>query len=533
MNTTSLTEAYVRGDTRAKFLEWSTGQLLERAVREAGDRPALIVPPTVDGKPEQRWTYRELEADARRAASALLGRFAPGDRVATWAAGSADFIILQLGAALAGVVLVTLNPANRAAELQYMLNQSQARGLFLDRIFRQMDNVAVLNSVRSNLPQLETVIYLDEWHAFVGGAALRELPPVAHDAPALILFTSGSTGKPKAAVLSHAGVVNASALTAEHLSMRLGDMWLSVLPMFHIGGSGTMTLGCLSTMGTQVFLAEFNVDAMLDALARYRVNMTMAVPTMLIGMLQSPKLASTDLSALQLIVAGGTAVAPDLVRRVKQAMGAEVATLMGQTEASGAMFSTRRGDSEDRVTSSVGCPLGLTEAKIVSTADGRTQPIGEIGEMCIRSRRVMREYFGMPEKTRETLDADGWLHTGDLGYMRPDGYLQVTGRLKEMIIRGGENIYPREIEDVLLEHADVAQAAVFGVPDEKWGEQVAAAVIARPGRTPDFEALTRFLQERIARHKVPKHWRLVDSLPLNASGKVQKFVLQEQFGREA
>ncbi|MET0985224.1 MAG: AMP-binding protein [Steroidobacteraceae bacterium] len=534
MNTgTTLKEAYVRGDPSAQFLEWSTGQLLHRAVQQAGDRAALIVPATADGKRERRWTYRELQSDSQRVAYALLKDFAPGDRVATWAAGSANFVMLQLGAALAGVVLVTLNPANRAAELQYMLNQSQARGLFLDRTFRQMDNVTVLNSVRSSVPLLETVIYMDEWEGFLAQANTRELPAVRHDESALILFTSGSTGKPKAAVLSHEGMVNASALTARQLSMRPGDVWLNVLPMFHIGGTGTMTLGCLSTMGTQVLLAEFNVDTMLDALARYRVNMTMAVPTMLIGMLQSPKLPSTDLSALQLIVAGGTAVAPDLVRRVKQAMGAEVATLMGQTEASGAMFSTRRGDSEDQVTLSVGCPLPLTEAKIVATSDGRTQPIGEIGEMCIRSRRVMREYFGMPEKTRETLDADGWLHTGDLGYMRPDGYLQVTGRLKEMIIRGGENIYPREIEDVLIEHADVAQVAVFGVPDEKWGEQVAAAVIPRPGKTLDFDALTRFLQERIARHKVPKLWRVVDGFPLNASGKIQKFVLQEQFGREA
>jgi fatty-acyl-CoA synthase len=291
-------------------------------------------------------------------------------------------------------------------------------------------------------------------------------------------------------------------------------------------------MGCIAVAGTQVLLPQFDADAMLDALERYRVGMTMAVPTMLTRILESPRLASTDLSALELIVAGGSAVAPQLVRRVKQEMGVEVATLMGQTEASGAMFATRRGDAEDRVTQSVGAPLALSEAKIASTSGGGTLAIGETGEICIRSRCIMREYFDMPEKTRETLDTEGWLHTGDLGYMRPDGYVQVTGRLKDMIIRGGENIYPREIEDLLIEHPDIAQAAVFGVADEKWGEQVAAAVIPRPGRTPDPDHLILFLQERIARHKVPKLWRVVDNFPLNASGKIQKFVLQEQFQSE-
>lgn len=527
--------AYVRNEHAAAFREWSSGRLLHEAVEANPERVALIVPATADGRPERRWTYRELFVEAQTTAHALLTRFAPRDRVATWAGGSAEVLILQLGAALSGITLVTLNPANRASELLYMLTQSRARGLFHARSFRGLDNEAVLEGLRPQLPLLETVVAMEDWSAFVAAGAVSSapLPEVAADSPALILFTSGSTGKPKAAVLNHAGIVNNAALTGQQLGATPQGVWLNVLPMFHVGGSVTMTLGVIANGGTQVLMTEFSVEGFLDALARYKVSLTMAVPTMLVAMLASPKLPQTDLSALEMIVVGGSAVAPDLVRRVREQMGAEVAALMGQTEAGGAMFCTRRGDDLDKVTLSVGFPLPLSEARIVRTNDGATAARGEIGEMCVRTCLRMTEYFGAPEKTRETIDAEGWLHTGDLGYMRPDGYLQITGRLKEMIIRGGENIYPREIEDVLVEHADVAQAAVYGVPDEKWGEQVAAAIIPRAGRTPDFEALTAFLNTRIARHKTPKFWRLVEAFPLNASGKIQKFVLQEQFASES
>lgn len=520
--------AIAKGETAAPFRRQSVGDLLAEIVARTPDRAALIVPARADAV-EQRWTYAELQTEAERVAAALLQRFSPGDRIATWAGGCAEVILLQLGAALAGMVLVTINPANRAVELEYTLNKSRARGLVLDRVYRGMDNAAVLDGLRERLPALETVVYLDQWAEFVATGRPTALPGAAPDDLALILFTSGSSGKPKAAMLRHDGIVNGAALTANHLSVPDGAVWLNVLPMFHVGGSVTMTLGCMSVGGTQVLLPQFSAEAMLAAIAHHGVYLTMAVPTMLVGLLESPVLASTDLSSLQLIVAGGSAVAPDLVRRVKADMGAEVASLMGQTEASGAMFSTRRGDDEDRVTLSVGAPIALTEVKIVDAVDGRVLEIGEAGEICIRSPCTMMGYFEMPEKTAETL-RDGWLHTGDVGRMRPDGYIQVTGRMSDMIIRGGENIYPREIEDVLVEHPCVAQAAVFGVPDERWGEQVAAAIVCRPGQVADTKEITAWLQVRIARHRVPKIWRgALQTLPINASGKVQKFVLQAEF----
>jgi fatty-acyl-CoA synthase len=524
--------AYFKAETDSAYLDWPVGRLLAERARQIPERIALVVPAGPDGLPERRWTYRELEATAHKVAQALLARFAPGDHVATWAGASPEILLLQFGAALAGIILVTVNPANRAGELQYLLELGQARGLFLDRVYRNLDNVEALASINATLPQLETIIYIDEWEGFLAQGRPVVLPEVAPEAPALVLFTSGSTGKPKAAVLSHAGILNNAALTAQRLGVPPGTVWLNTLPMFHIGGAGTLTLGCLANAGTQVMLPAFSPEAMLDTLERYKVGIAMAVPTMLLGLLDHPAFPATDLSHLEVIVVGGTPVPPALLHRVKASIKADISTLMGQTEAGGAMFTTRRGDAEELVTGSVGPPIALSEVKVIAPADGRTLVRGEIGEICIRARSVMLGYFGAPEKTRETLDKDGWLHTGDLGLMLGNGYIQVTGRLKEMIIRGGENIYPREVEDVLAEHPAISQAAVFGIPDEKWGEQVAAAVILRANETVEFPALQDYLKARIASHKIPKIWRAVKSFPLNTSGKIQKFLLQEQIAAE-
>jgi len=525
----SLQTSHVIAETDADFLSWSIGDLLRDASRQRPELAALIVPADAQGRAEQRWTYRELLAEGERTAAALLRHFAVGDRIATWAGASSDLMMLHLGAALAGMVLVTLNPACRGEELKYLLEQSEARGIFLSRAFRKMDNVAVLEAVRPALPQLKSVFYLDEWQTFVASAgdAPPPLPTVQPESPALIIFTSGTTGKPKGAVLSHAGVVNNARFTQERIGMAEGSAWLSVMPMFHVGGSVTMTLGCIAGLGTQVLLPEFSPEAMLDALQRYRVNMTMAVPTMILAVTQSEQFDKTDLSRLEVLITGGTVVVPELIRLVRERFRCEPMVVFGQTEAGGAMCLSRRGDSMELLTQSVGALLPLSEAKIAGP-DGAALPIGQVGEICVKTRSRMLEYFRMPEKTREAIDDEGWVHTGDLGILRPDGYVQITGRLKDMIIRGGENIYPREIEDLLAQHPDVLQSAVFGVPDEKWGEQVAAAVVLKPGRSCDSAALSAFLDGRIARHKVPRVWRFIDAMPVTPTGKVQKFVLRDQ-----
>jgi fatty-acyl-CoA synthase len=521
--------AYYRAEADVEFKDWSVSDLLQVAVAEVPDRVALICPAGALSSLERRWTYRELQDDAVRTARALLTLFESGDRIATWAGAGPEILILQLGAALAGVVLVTLNPANRAVELAYLLAQGEVRGIFLDRVYRKMDNVAVLESLRSSLPHLEQAIFIDSWAEFIAQADDVALPTVRPGTAAMILFTSGTTGKPKGVVLHHAGIVNNARFSTARIAAAQGSVWLNVLPMFHIGGSVTMTLGCMANLGTQVLLPEFSAAGMLDALQRYRVTVTMAVPTMFLSMFQNELFDGANFAALDVIVTGGTAIAPELVRDVRQRFGAEVMVLFGQTEAGGCMCLTRRGDDEDRVTHTVGTPLPLSEAKILVTGIGNIAAVDEVGEICVRTRCAMTGYFRMPDKTEETIDSEGWVHTGDLGRMRADGYLQVTGRLKDMIIRGGENIYPREIEDVLAEHPSVAQAAVFGVADATWGEQVAAAVILRAGAEVERDALTLYLQARIARHKVPKIWHFVDSFPVNASGKIQKFVLRERY----
>jgi len=527
-----LHRSYLRA-AQAEFQAWTVGVLLQAAVTAVPDRLALIWPAGPEGRRERRWTYRELQLDAERAARALLTVFKTGDRVATWAGASPEILILQLGAALAGIVLVTLNPANRAAELKYSLAQSEARGIVLDRVFRKMHNVAVLEGLRGELPLLEYVIYVDEWTDFVARSSTHALPGLMPDASAMILFTSGTTGKPKGVVLHHAGIVNNARFSTERIGLAPGATWLNVLPMFHIGGSVTMTLGCISNLGTQVLLSEFSAEGMLDALQRYSVTVTMAVPTMFHAMFQHERFAATDFSALDVIVTGGTAIAPELVRELRSRFGSDVMVLFGQTEAGGCMCLTRRGDDEDRITRSVGTPLPSSEAKIVSTETGEIADIGSVGEICVRTRCAMTGYFKMPERTAESLDADGWIHTGDLGLMRADGYLQVTGRLKDMIIRGGENIYPREVEDALAEHPTVSQSAVFGIADPKWGEQIVAAVILKAGAEVSSDTLMAYLQDRIARHKVPKIWHFVESFPVNESGKIQKFVLRERYENPA
>jgi len=526
-----LEQSYFPARTDFPPVDWTVGDLLAQAVVHHAGRVALKEPETAPGGGARSWTYEELQQEAMQAAAALLQHFSPGDRVAVWAAARPEYVFLQLGAALAGIVLVTLNPANRDAELNYLLSQSECCGLFADRAFRGRENMPIIEGLRPSLKNVQTILWFEDWEDFVSKAdpSAADLPDVRPRDPVLILYTSGTTGKPKGVVLSHMGVVNNARFGTTRTDMEPGATWLNVLPMFHIGGSITMTLGCLANFGTQVMLAEFDPKAMLYSIEHDRVNITMAVPTMLLALFEHPDFPATDCSSLEVLVTGGTVISPEIVTATQQRLGVDVGVIFGQTEAGGVMAQTRRKDSIDHVCNTVGLPFPSYDMKIIDTEDGSIRPVGEIGEICVRSPCTMLEYFNMPERTAETLDAEGFVHTGDLGRMTPEGYVQITGRLKDMIIRGGENIYPREIEDVLMAHPQVAEVAVFGVPDGRWGEQVAAAVRLAPDTELDEEGLKEFLYTRIARHKVPKFWVAVTQLPINASGKVQKFLLREQY----
>ena len=526
MSTTSLSQSYYPALAEPAVLNWTVGDLLREAVTKAPERFAIKEP----GLNGASCSYQQLLADSEQVARALLQQYQPGDRLAVWATNKTQWVLLQLGAALAGIVLVTLNPANRQEEMQYLLSQSQAKGIFMDRDFRGSDNVGLIEALRPGLPQLQNIHYFDQWQNFVDTAVgTHPLPQPDPDDAVLILYTSGTTGKPKGVVLTHRGVVNNGRFGSTRYEIKTGAVWLNPLPMFHVGGSITMTLGCLANLGTQVVLPGFDPELMLRSIDEDQAQITMAVPAMLTAMFEHPLFAETDVSSLELLVTGGTTVPPEIIQATQAKLGADVEVIFGQTEAGGVMAQSCRGDSEDHICNTVGRPFPSYEMKIVSTESGDILPVNTIGEICVRSPCTMKEYFDMPEKTAETIDCDGWIHTGDLGSMRADAYIQITGRLKDMIISGGENIYPREIEDKLIEHADIAEIAVFGVPDPKWGETIVAAVRLEKTATLDPQALTAFLDGKLAHHKIPRHWISVDAMPLNASGKIMKFALRDSY----
>jgi fatty-acyl-CoA synthase len=518
---TALTTSHWPARSLTPILKTTVGGVLRAAAWRAPDRVALI-----DG--DRRWTYAGLRDEAERAARALLTRFEPGERVAVWAVNSADWVLLEFAAGLAGLTLVTVNPAYQAEELAHVLGHSGARGVFL----RDGAQAAILDRVRNSLPLLREVIPLGEWPAGDGGRQPDEtLPEVDPASPAQILFTSGTTGRPKAAVLTHQGLTNNARLAAGAIGLRADDVLVNPMPYFHVAGGGMITLGLVQTLGTHVVMPRFDPGRMLDLIERHRGTVIGGVPTMLTALLAAAARAPRDLSRLRLAFSGGAIVPPELVRRVEAVFGIPFMLTFGQTESSCSITMTRADDTAADRAETLGQPLPQTEVKITDLATGKTVPCGTVGEICTRGYLVMAGYLGDPEATAAAIDADGWLHTGDLGSMDERGYCRITGRIKEMIIRGGENIYPREIEAVLLSHPGVAEVAVVGVPDRFWGEVVGAVV--RPASDVGEaelaqDELAEHCRERLAAYKTPVRWLFTDGFPLTSTGKVRKDVLSAQ-----
>jgi fatty-acyl-CoA synthase len=524
-----LTQSYWPADTRESILETTVGSILRNAAEQAPDTAALVEGTPCPASERRRWSYAELLQEAERAARALLGRFEPGERIAVWAPNVPEWVFLEFGAALAGLTLVTVNPAYRSHELGYVLGQSRASGLFLVPEYRGNSLLSFLDAVRPQLPELRETVLFSDWEAFcTSGSPGQSLPPVRPDDSVQIQYTSGTTGFPKGAVLSHRGITNNARLSAQCWRTGPGDVWVNPMPLFHTAGCVLLTLGPVQTLGTQVLMPSFDAGLQLELIESERATVLLGVPTMLIAMLEHPDLQRRDLSSVRVAVSGGSTVPPEVVQSIEARLGAPFAIIYGQTESSPLITSVRPDDAaEDRATT-LGQAAPQTEIKIVD-ATGATVPLGAVGEICTRGYLVMQGYFENPEATAAAIDPDGWLHTGDLGSMDARGYCHIEGRLKEMIIRGGENIYPREIEQLLFSHPAVGDVAVVGVPDAKWGEQVAAFVRPAPGQTPTAEELFAFCREHLAPHKTPRHWEFVEQLPLTPSGKVQKFVLREQF----
>ncbi len=520
-----LARAYWPADTSVPIIETTVGGVLRTAAARAGDQPALIW-----GGPDparrRQWTYAGLLAEAERAARTLRARFEPGEPVAVWAGNCPEWVLLEFAAGLAGVTLVTVNPAYQADELAHVLGHSGARGLFHAAEYRGSSLTAILGTVRGRLPELREVIPLSDWDGFCASGHGERLPEVDPASPAQVLYTSGTTGRPKAAVLTHRGLTNNAHLAAAAIGMRAAEAVVNPMPLFHIAGCGLLTLGLVQTTGVHVLMPHFDPGLVLELTETYRGAMIGGVPTMLRAILAHPSRTQRDLSSVRYAMAGGATVPADLVREVEAAFGVPFAVTFAQTESSCSITVTRAGDAAGDRAETLGRPLAQTEVKIADLRTGQVAACGAIGEICTRGYLVMQGYLGDKDATAAAIDGDGWLHTGDLGSMDERGYCRIAGRIKEMIIRGGENIYPREIEAVLLGHPGVTDAAVVGIADRFWGEEV-GAVVCSPA-PPTVAELTELCRDRLARYKVPTRWLFTDNLPLTATGKIRKDVLSAQ-----
>ncbi|KAB1141715.1 AMP-binding protein [Streptomyces luteolifulvus] len=509
--------------------DYTIGDALRKAAARWPSRTALVE--GIVGCDARTWSYAELLRDSEAVASALLAHFRPGERIAVWSANSPEWVCLELGAALAGITLVTVNPAYRSAELEFVLRQSRAHGIFVQPQVHSRDLLAMARTVSEELPELRLVQSLEQWDDFLSSssAGTLHLPHVGFTDPAQIQYTSGTTGFPKGAMLSHRALAVNGRLYAETIGATPEDVWVNPMPLFHTAGCGLVTLGALQTGGVHVLPGRFDADLMLDLFERHRGTILLSVPTMLIRMLDAQRASARDLSSWRLATLGGAPVPVELIRRARRDFGVDVGIGYGQTEAAPYITHTVPSDMHPQWMETVGRPLPQVEVKIAPQGTGEPLPIGELGEICTRSICVMSGYFENPEATATAIDKDGWLRTGDLGSMDAAGYVRITGRVKDMIIRGGENIYPREIEDLLFTHESVANVSVVGLPHHEWGEIVAAFVQARPGAPLTQEALISHCTGRIASYKIPQVWEFVADFPQTASGKIQKFALRDHY----
>ena len=520
----ALTEACFPAQRDIDVREITVGGLLREMAARRPDAEALVEV-RQSGEIGRRWSYAEMLADSERLARALATRFHPGERVVVWAPNSPEWVLMEYACALAGLVLVTANPSYQARELRYVLEQSGAVALFLVEEFRGNPMAEFGAAAADGVDAVREIVDMNDAAALhaAGGEGAQALPEVAPGDAAQIQYTSGTTGFPKGAVLSHRGLVNNARYYAGRCGVTERTTWINPMPMFHTSGCGMLTLGSLQAGCRMVLVSLFDPHVIVGLIESQKAGIALGVPTMILAMLDAQEASPRDVSTVELISSGGAMVAPELVRRTQRTFGCAFSTLYGQTEHSPVITQHHIDDSIDDICDTVGQPSPQTEVSIRRVADNRTAAIDEIGEICARSPCVMLGYHDNDEATAEAIDADGWLHTGDLGRMDVRGYVTITGRVKEMIIRGGENHFPAEIENALLEHASVA---VVGLPDKTWGEVIAAFVRTEGGQELDRDALHAHCRERLSPQKTPTVWCRVDGFPMTGSGKIQKFRLR-------
>ncbi len=525
--------SYSHGTSAMALLGETIGENLRRVTGQFGESEAMVDVPT-----GRRWTYRQLDADADALARGLLAAgIEARDRVGIWAPNCAGWVLLQFATAKIGAILVNINPAYRSHELAYVLRQAGVRLLVSAESFKTSDYRAMIDEVRGDLAELEQVIYLGtpEWDELLsaGGPetadALRARgASLAFDDPINIQYTSGTTGFPKGATLSHHNILNNGFFIGEMCRYTERDRVCIPVPFYHCFG---MVLGNLAavTHGACIVIPApgFEPAATLRATADERCTSLYGVPTMFIAELALPDFADYDLSTLRTGIMAGSPCPVEVMKRVMSEMHmTEVTIAYGMTETSPVSCQTRPDDDTERRVSTVGRVHPHVEVKIVNPDTGLVLPRGEPGEMCTRGYSVMLGYWDEPEKTAEAIDAGRWMHTGDLAVMDAAGYLNIVGRIKDMVIRGGENVYPREVEEFLYTHPAIEDVQVIGVPDEKYGEELCAWVKLRPGAELTAEDVRAFCVGKIAHYKVPRYVHFTQDFPMTVTGKVQKFKMR-------
>jgi len=544
--------SYVHGASATPLIGLTLGAYFDAACERHAGRDALVV-----RQQGTRWTYAELREQVDRLACSLqrLG-LAPGDRIGIWSPNNTEWVLTQFATAKAGLVLVNINPAYRRAELEYALNKVGCRALIVAPSFKSSDYLAMLSDLApeladavpgqlhaAKLPSLEAVIRLGDeatpgmlnFPALLAEPSAEQRASLAEtgaelqfDDPINIQFTSGTTGSPKGATLSHHNILNNGFFVGEAMRLMPGDRLCIPVPLYHCFGMVLGNLACLTHGATMIYPSEaFEPLAVLETVAAERCTGLHGVPTMFIAVLDHPRFAEFDLSTLRTGIMAGSPCPIEVMRRVVERMNmAEVTIAYGMTETSPVSFQSATDTPVEKKVGTVGLIHPHLEVKLVDI-DGRIVPRGETGELLTRGYSVMLGYWGDEEKTREAIDAAGWMHTGDLAVIDADGYCNIVGRSKDMVIRGGENVYPREIEEFLYRHPKIQDVQVIGVPDERLGEELCAWIRLRDGETASEDEIRAFCQGQIAHYKIPRYILFVDAFPMTITGKIQKYLMRQ------
>ncbi len=537
----------------AEMLEVTVGKLLEEKANAYPEHEAVVY-----ADRGLRMTYRQFDEYCRLVARSLMKLgIQSGEHIAIWATNTPEWLACQFATGKMGAVLVTVNTNYRTAELEYLLKQSDSTTLLLIEQYRDTSYIDTIYEIApelyecqpgqlkaKRLPRLKNVIVLGD-KRYPGTYTWNDLLAMAQDTAEEELdqrmnsldphdvinmqYTSGTTGFPKGVMLSHYNIINNAYNIAQCMKLTKDDRLCIPVPFFHCFGCVLGVLACVSVGATIVPIQEFNATQVLQTVQDEKCTALHGVPTMFIAELNDPDFEKYDLSSLRTGIMAGSNCPIEVMKAVIEKMGAkEITIAYGQTESSPVITQTRTDDPIHLRVETVGRALPNVEVKIVEPGTNKEVPCGVQGELCTRGYHVMKGYYNNPEATKEAIDEEGWLRTGDLAIMDENGYCRITGRLKDMIIRGGENIYPREIEEFLYQHPKILDVQVVGVPDEKYGEEVMAWIILKPGQTATAEEVQEFCRGKISRHKIPRYIEFTDSYPMTASGKIQKFKLREQ-----